>query len=93
MRYNAKTDQNQAEIVAALRAVGATVHPIHRLGGGLPDLLVGYRGQNYLLEVKTATGHLTPDEAKFFQTWRGQVAIVRNITQALAAIDITKSNP
>jgi len=86
MRWNAKTDRNQAEIVAALRAAGASVRTIHRIGSGLPDLLVGYRGRNYLLEIKSPAGTLTPDETEFFQSWRGQVAIVRTPTEALAAI-------
>ena len=52
MRRAARADSNQAEIVDALRKVGASVQPIHTVGGGVPDLLVGFRGQNYLFEVK-----------------------------------------
>jgi hypothetical protein len=48
-QYNARTDQNQAEIVAALRGVGAGVWYVR-----LPfDLLVGFRGRLYLLDCKT----------------------------------------
>lgn len=47
-QYNAKTDANQAEIVAALRGVGAGVWYIR-----LPfDLLVGFRGTFFLLDCK-----------------------------------------
>ncbi len=52
MRRAANVDRNQPEIVAALRAAGATVEYLHAVGGGCPDLLVGYRGANYVLEVK-----------------------------------------
>jgi hypothetical protein len=52
VRRAAKVDANQREVVAALRGAGATVQLLHAVGEGCPDLLVGYRGGNYLLEVK-----------------------------------------
>lgn len=45
-----RRDKNEAEIVDALRAVGATVDQLP--GDGRPDLLVGRNGRTYLLEVK-----------------------------------------
>lgn len=43
-------DSNEVEIVTALQQVGASVT---RIGEpGVPDLLVGFRGETYLLEVK-----------------------------------------
>lgn len=49
-RYAKKRDANEGEIVEALEAVGATVT---KLGdAGVPDLLVGYRGESTLIEVK-----------------------------------------
>ena len=86
MRRAAKTDANQREIIAALEAVGASVFPSFRLGGGFPDLVVGFRGVTYLLEVKTPTGRLTPAEARFFAQWRGHAAVVRSVDEALRAI-------
>jgi hypothetical protein len=48
MRYAARVDQNQDQIVTALRAAGAYVWVI-----GLPvDLLVGHKGHTFLVEVK-----------------------------------------
>src|SRR3972149_1571025 len=47
-----RTDANHTEIVNALQAIGASVTSLADVGGGCPDLLVGYRGQNMLLEVK-----------------------------------------
>ena len=85
MRYAAKTDANQQEIIDDLRKAGACVYPTHRIGGGFPDLVVGIRGANYLLEVKTADGTLTPAERKFFDGWIGQAAIVRTSEEALIA--------
>ena len=82
----AKVDTNQPEIVEALRAVGATVFLLHRVGHGCPDILVGYQGKNYLLEIKTEHGTLTPPEARFIADWRGQVLVVRTIEEAMRAI-------
>ncbi len=53
MRRAAKIDRNHVEIVAALRGVGASVQDLAAVGKGCPDLLVGYRGQNYVIEVKS----------------------------------------
>ncbi len=86
VRRAAKTDRNQGEIIAALRAVGASVRPLHMVGQGFPDLAVGFRGGNYFLEVKAGAGTLTPDELEFQFTWRGAVAIVRSVDEALSAI-------
>jgi len=52
MRSRNKPDTNQAEIVAALRSIGAMVFLI-----GRPfDLLVAFRGKLQLLEVKNPGG-------------------------------------
>jgi hypothetical protein len=48
----AKVDTNQEVIVQALRAAGATVQSLAAVGHGVPDLLVGFRNQTVLLEVK-----------------------------------------
>lgn len=71
-----RVDGNHAEVTQALRDIGASVLDIHDIGGGAPDLLIGYRGQNILLEVKDGRlppSHrkLTLDEYKFCDNWRG----------------------
>jgi hypothetical protein len=84
-------DDNQSQIVEALRAIGATVRVVTQ-GGGLPDLLVGFRGQTVLMEVKDgkkppSARALTPAEQKFFDEWRGGMLIVVNsIDEAIAAL-------
>ena len=90
-RRAAKVDGNQTRIVAALRAVGATVQHLHTVGRGCPDLLVGHRGHNFLVEVKDGTKapsrqRLTPDEERWHQTWRGQVHVVRSVMEALELV-------
>jgi hypothetical protein len=68
MRYAARTDENQAAIVEALRKAGADVWVI-----GLPvDLLVGYKGHTFLVEVKNGPRkRLTALQADFFESWGG----------------------
>jgi hypothetical protein len=82
-----RVDVNQHAIVAALRSAGASVAILASLGGGIPDLLVGWRGVNFLLEVKADSKcRLTPDEARFHDTWRGQAAVICSIDDALHAL-------
>lgn len=91
MRRAARVDDNQNEIVDALRAIGATVRVVTQ-GGGLPDLMVGFRGQTVLMEVKDgkkppSARALTPAEQKFFDEWRGGLLIVVNsVDEAIAAL-------
>lgn len=90
----AKVDDNQHEIIATLRQVGAEVLDLSRVGKGCPDLLVGFRGQNFLLEVKRPkakgqrAGTTTTAQDAFFLRWhgRGQYAIVRSPNEALHAV-------
>ena len=68
MRYAARVDANQTQIVSALRAAGAYVWII-----GLPvDLLVGYRGHTFLVECKSGDKkRFTALQADFFKNWGG----------------------
>lgn len=83
-RRDARVDANQKEIVQAFRAMGATVQHLHTVGGGCPDLVVGYRGLNLLVEVKDGSKppskrKLTEHEQAFFDEWNGQVTIVDSV--------------
>lgn len=51
----ARRDESEPAIVDALRAAGASVTVIGQ-GDGVPDLLVGFEGATYLLEVKNPLG-------------------------------------
>ena len=84
--YAAKVDANQPDIVSALRQAGATVRHLHMVGRGCPDIMVGYCGNNYLIEIKNGYGKLTPAEQEFFNNWRGQTAVVNTVDQALKVI-------
>ena len=86
-----RVDANQSTIVKSLRQVGASVQSLADLGKGVPDLLVGYRGRNWLMEVKDwkqppSKRRLTPDEKKWHQAWGGQVHVVETFDEALKLI-------
>lgn len=98
MRRAANRDRNEAEIVEALRRAGATVAQLS--AENIPDLLVGYRGLNYLLEVKRpgeygmteqcAHFSLTAGQAAWHASWKGLApVVVRTPGDALAAIGVT----
>ena len=93
MRRAAKVDRNQPEIVAALRQLGCTVQPLHAVGEGCPDLMVGWQGKTYALEVKDglrapSDRKLTPAQVNWHRDWRGHVATVNSVREALEAIGI-----
>ena len=84
MRYAARVDATQEQIVSALRAAGAYVWII-----GLPvDLLVGYGGVTYLVEVKSGPKKtLTKLQQEFFAKWiGGRLERIEGPEQALRMI-------
>ena len=50
MKFARRRDDNEREIIDALVAIGAAVEQLN--GDGTPDLLVSWRGQLWLIEVK-----------------------------------------
>lgn len=93
MRRASKVDRNQSEIVAALRQLGCSVQTLHAVGEGCPDLMVGWQGKTYVLEVKDGLKRpsgrkLTDAQQVWHSQWRGQVATVNSVKDALEAIGI-----
>lgn len=87
-RYAKRVDVNQNEIVKALMQIGCTVADTSTAGGGFPDLVVGYRGVNYLLEVKDGNKKpseqkLTPAQVRFHEKWKGQIGVINSVKGAL----------
>lgn len=87
-----RRDANHTAVVEAVRGIGASVLILADVGDGCPDLLVGFRGVNLLLEVKDgrkppSARKLTPDEQKFFRDWRGTVYIVFGAEDAVNVVN------
>lgn len=81
-KFARRVDDNQGEIVLALRAAGATVRVVSQ-GDGLPDLLVGYMNHTILMEVKDgkkppSAQKLTTAEEKFHREWTGGTCVIVN---------------
>jgi hypothetical protein len=82
-----RVDSNQVEIVKELRRLGMEVEHLHAVGKGCPDILVGYKGKNVLLEIKRdEKAKLTPDQVLWHHSWKGQVAVVTNVIDAIKAV-------
>lgn len=95
VRRAARTDANQAAIVAAMQAAGASVWVI-----GLPvDLLVGAGGNTALVEVKTLVGKRSPKAAPytklqtdFMASWRGgAIATITDVESAVRLVTLLKT--
>lgn len=91
MRRAASTDENQPEIVETFRRLGASVQPLHGVGQGCPDLLVGILGFNWLVEVKDgmkppSKRTLTPDQKDWHANWKGQKIVIESVDQAIAFV-------
>jgi len=84
-----RTDANQKQIVEMVRKLpGASITSTHTIGKGFPDLVIGYKGINYLIELKDGNKpksqkKLTPDEVEFHMKWNGQIAVCENFEDIL----------
>ena len=92
----AKIDANHEAVVLALRSAGATVQSLAGVGKGVPDLLVGYKGQTLLLEIKDgfkppSKRSLNEDQLRWHGRWNGgALAVVDSPDAALRMIGVLK---
>ena len=93
-RHNAKVDNNQKEIVNALRKIpGLSVELGH------DDVLIGYKGITYWYEIKSdlATNKagkvyrskLKESQKKLLDTYQGHYKIVSTLDEILEDMEIT----
>lgn len=94
----AHRDAAEPAIIDALRAAGASVHQLN--GKDILDLLVGYRGVTYLLEVKSrltntrkdghtrkSTTKVSAGQMAFMESWKGgPTRVVHTPEEALYAV-------
>lgn len=91
-RHARRVDNNQSQIVTELQQIGASVIDLSGVGGGVCDLLVGYRGVNYLMEIKNLeTGYgkrgLNKNQKDLADEWRGSpIHVVYTGDEALKII-------
>ena len=95
MRRFARVDDNQAEIVQALRKAGVVVTPMHQLGKGVADLLCSYRQVWTVLEVKDGSKppsarKLTTDEARWIAAQKAPVYVVTTALEAVGLLQMVK---
>lgn len=88
MRLAAKVDDNQGEIVKALRRLGYSVRSTAQIGKGFPDLVFGKWGITFLAEVKDgkkppSARMLTPDEEEFWRDWKGSVVLFESVQDVI----------
>jgi hypothetical protein len=83
-----RVDSNQSELVKQIRKLGATVQHLHAVGKGCPDVLVGYKDNNYLFEIKDGDKKkLTSDQVIWHRDWKGQVRVITNIEDVIATFN------
>lgn len=88
-----RKDANHDAIVSALEGIGASVTDTHALGEGFPDLVVGWRGINFIIEIKDGSKPksrrvLTDDEQEWFDDWRGTAHIVYSPADAISLLEV-----
>ena len=90
--YNHKIDHNHAEIVQALKSVGALIIDTSMVGKGGPDLICQFRKEIYLIEIKNPKtgGKLNKLQEKFHEEWAGSIYIVHSVEEALQIIGAVK---
>lgn len=72
-----RSDLNQSTIVRQLRQMGASVEVVSQQAHGF-DLVVGWRGRNYVVKVKQP-GHkheLTELERHRLNSWAGRYMVI-----------------
>lgn len=96
MHRTRKVDSNQAELVKQIRKIpGVSVLHIHVVGKGAPDVIIGYKGKNFLAEIKDpgkfkSQRKLTEDEEKFRNSWCGQVQTVETFDDVIRILKLSE---
>ena len=82
-------DANQGDILKGLRRVpGLHIIDLTEVGEDCPDVLVGYKSFNWLIEIKTENGKLKPGQQRHYNEWYGQTAVARSLDDVLRIIGL-----
>ena len=79
-----RVDANAEAIWQAMEAAGASVYR-----GGPLDGIIGHRGDNLLIEIKTARGKLRTSQKAFLARWKGQAYVIRTVEEGLKLLGLT----
>lgn len=90
-RRRARRDLSQNAIAQAITGLGGIVTDLSAVGGGVPDLLVSFRGRWFLVEAKshksvshrTKKHELTPAQVAWHGQQRAEVCIAETPDQAV----------
>lgn len=77
-RHRNKRDSNEAAVVETLRKHGLSVVHMDKP----VDLLCGYGGRTYAVEVKVGDADLSKPQVEFFNAWLGNKTIIRSVADA-----------
>ena len=81
----------QRQIIKHLRGMGAWVFNVHGSPYqqvGVPDLLVGYKGRFYAMEVKRPGGVLSPVQAKVIEEIRASGSVAGRVESIEEAVEL-----
>ena len=79
-----RTDANAEAILSAMEQAGASIYR-----GGPLDAIAGIRGENVLIEIKTARGRLRASQKAFLARWKGQAFVVRTVEDGLKLVGLS----
>jgi len=69
-------------MVKLLRELGYSVQLLSAVGKGVPDLLIGHKGVNYLMEIKNGPkAKLTGPQPEWHRKWQGQVIVIHSMKE------------
>lgn len=78
-KHASRRDENEPEVVERALKLGASVTRLDvKSEKGVPDLVVGWRGINLLVEVKRPGEKLDATQTDWHEAWRGQCCRVES---------------
>ena len=90
-----RIDANHNELVKIARDMGASVQSLAAVGKGCPDLLIGYKGRNLLVEIKDGRKspshrYLTISESAWHEGWAGEAYVILSTDQMIKLLQSVK---
>ena len=88
MRYGAKVDEAQRELVPVYEQFGASWQSTASVGHDCPDGFVGFLGLTDPIEFKTGKAKVTAGQLEWHISWRGSpVRVIRTRADVVEHLD------